>query len=287
MSIGPNSRSTASAARSTWSASATSVGRIKARPPNRSTSRRAPSRPSRPRASSPMCAPSRAKARAVARPNPADAPVITTTSGLVNCFKLLFPLHVTPLFTPNPLPGQQARHRIFQPLSEARRQRPRAGLPKHVKRAALVEHLVAARAALCAIEAYCYNRISDAQILQRNLRQPLRHVRVNQEHLQGRVRVETEHRLQETEDGGSRPSLRRAGLRVEGREWVIEVALVAAEEFRQAIKVEERGGFKLRLRDQLDDAAVAVAREGDGECSVLDRPHGATMITVPVISPMF
>src|SRR5262245_24749347 len=81
ISIGPNSRSTASAAASTASGSAMSVGRTRALPPASSTSRRAPSNPSRPRANSPILAPRFANARTVARPTPADAPVITTTSG--------------------------------------------------------------------------------------------------------------------------------------------------------------------------------------------------------------
>jgi hypothetical protein len=40
---------------------------------------------------------------------------------------------------------------------------------------------------------------------------------------------------------------------------VVFVALVAAEDFGQAVEVEERGGLELRPRDQLDDAVVAVA----------------------------
>jgi hypothetical protein len=51
-------------------------------PPAFSISLRAPSKPSRPRATNPIFAPRWAKARAVARPTPADAPVITTTSAL-------------------------------------------------------------------------------------------------------------------------------------------------------------------------------------------------------------
>src|SRR5205823_7863977 len=49
-------------------------------PPIFSTSFRAPSNPSTPRAIRPMRAPSFANLCAVARPTPADAPVITTTS---------------------------------------------------------------------------------------------------------------------------------------------------------------------------------------------------------------
>src|SRR5918999_1157581 len=82
MSIGPNLSSTAAADASTWSASATSVGRTRAWPPAASTSRRVPSSPSCPRASNPMCAPCRANAWAVARPTPAEAPVMTTTLGV-------------------------------------------------------------------------------------------------------------------------------------------------------------------------------------------------------------
>src|SRR5581483_1099448 len=59
-----------------------STGRTNALPPAASTSRRAPSRPSSPRAINPIEAPRRANSRAVARPTPADAPVMTTTSPL-------------------------------------------------------------------------------------------------------------------------------------------------------------------------------------------------------------
>ena len=50
-----------------------------ARTPCSSTSRRAASSRSAPRAMSPTCAPRRAISRAVARPIPAEAPVMTTT----------------------------------------------------------------------------------------------------------------------------------------------------------------------------------------------------------------
>src|SRR5512143_2121536 len=81
-SIGPNASSVRVAAASTCSQLATSVGSTSARPPASCTSRAAASRPSRPRATSAMCAPSRANRRTAARPTPADAPVITTTSGV-------------------------------------------------------------------------------------------------------------------------------------------------------------------------------------------------------------
>lgn len=80
MSMGPNAFSVSIAACSTWSESATSAGTTTARPPAISTSRRGCSSRSRSRASRPICAPRRANARAVARPTPADPPVISTTS---------------------------------------------------------------------------------------------------------------------------------------------------------------------------------------------------------------
>src|SRR5690625_1043714 len=58
---------------------------INALPPAFSTSRAAPRKPSIPRASKATRAPVRAKATAVARPTPADAPVITTTLVLLSC----------------------------------------------------------------------------------------------------------------------------------------------------------------------------------------------------------
>src|SRR5438270_7598909 len=81
MSIGPNVRSTSSAACSTAFSSATSSGSTIASPPSSSISRFAPSSPSLPRAISPTFAPRFPNARAAARPTPADAPVMTTTSG--------------------------------------------------------------------------------------------------------------------------------------------------------------------------------------------------------------
>src|SRR4051812_47281619 len=65
------------------SASATSTGSGNATPPALTTSRRAPSSPARPRASSATRAPRRANAIAVARPTPADAPVTTTTRSVM------------------------------------------------------------------------------------------------------------------------------------------------------------------------------------------------------------
>src|SRR5574338_1382138 len=80
--IGPKWCSIIAAACSTASASATSHGIAIASPPRSCTSRLAASSPSIPRAIRPMRAPSLAKRRAVARPTPADAPVITTTSDI-------------------------------------------------------------------------------------------------------------------------------------------------------------------------------------------------------------
>src|SRR5947209_1057139 len=51
-------------------------------PPTSSTSRAAASRPARPRASNATLQPCLANSRTVARPMPADAPVITTISGM-------------------------------------------------------------------------------------------------------------------------------------------------------------------------------------------------------------
>src|SRR4051794_36231232 len=82
MSIGPRASSTAPAADLTASQSARSVGSTSARPPASSISFFAPSSPSRPRAISAIWAPSCANLRAIARPMPDDAPVITTTSPL-------------------------------------------------------------------------------------------------------------------------------------------------------------------------------------------------------------
>src|SRR5437764_242255 len=81
--IGPKISSTLAAAASTWSASATSVGRTSALPPSSSTSRRAPSNPACPRATRPRWAPRLAKARAMARPTPAEAPVTTDRKSVV------------------------------------------------------------------------------------------------------------------------------------------------------------------------------------------------------------
>ena len=82
-SIGPNSRSTFSAALSIAAGSATSAGRTSARPPPCSISFFAESRRSWLREMSPTDAPCSPKSRAMARPRPAEAPVITTTSGFL------------------------------------------------------------------------------------------------------------------------------------------------------------------------------------------------------------
>src|SRR2546423_3139785 len=87
MSIGPSSSSAACAAASTWSASATSVGRTRALAPSSSTSVAAPSSPASPRARSAILAPSCANRRAVARPIPPEAPVMRTTSPMFSIFR--------------------------------------------------------------------------------------------------------------------------------------------------------------------------------------------------------
>jgi hypothetical protein len=83
ISMPPRSAAIASAAANTASASATSSGTTMALPPSRSTSPRTASSASRSRAISARWAPARANRRAVARPTPADAPVMTT----VDCDK--------------------------------------------------------------------------------------------------------------------------------------------------------------------------------------------------------
>ncbi len=93
-SMRPHRASTAAAAASTCASSATSVGIASASAPACSTSRRTPSRPRSPRASKAIRAPGRANARAVARPMPPDAPVMTIASLLGDfiAHRFLFPL---------------------------------------------------------------------------------------------------------------------------------------------------------------------------------------------------
>jgi hypothetical protein len=79
MSMGPSEVSNASAARMRTLSSATSPAKIWAVPPSDSISALVSSRAAASRAISPIRAPARAKRRAVARPTPALAPVITTT----------------------------------------------------------------------------------------------------------------------------------------------------------------------------------------------------------------
>src|SRR4051794_38202756 len=78
-SMSPSSLVARSAAASTCAASATSVGMASARPPSSRTSRAAASRASSLRATSATASPRLANSRAVARPMPADAPVMTVT----------------------------------------------------------------------------------------------------------------------------------------------------------------------------------------------------------------
>ncbi len=81
--IGPSAVSMAVAARSTASASATSAATTWTRPPFCSSSRRACSRRSAPRATRPTAYPRSTRARAVARPIPALPPVMTATCCMV------------------------------------------------------------------------------------------------------------------------------------------------------------------------------------------------------------
>src|ERR687890_549398 len=82
-SMGPHRSSTAAAASSTASASDTSSGSTSASPPARRTSSAATSSASSFRAMRPSLAPRAANARTTARPTPDDAPVTTTTLGLL------------------------------------------------------------------------------------------------------------------------------------------------------------------------------------------------------------
>src|SRR5438093_5149659 len=77
--MAPSSDSSRRPASSTAAKSAMSSGRASARRPAARTSSAAASNPPHPRASRPTSYPRSAKARTVARPTPADAPVTTTT----------------------------------------------------------------------------------------------------------------------------------------------------------------------------------------------------------------
>src|SRR5919197_2080183 len=82
------------------------------------------------------------------------------------------------------LTRQQARERVLQALREGRRQGPRAGLPYDVQRPTLIEHSVTARTARLTIKADGGDGVADMQVAERDLRQPLRQVRVDEQHVQ-------------------------------------------------------------------------------------------------------
>src|SRR5687767_73355 len=107
-----------------------------------------------------MLAPRAANARTVARPTPADAPVMTTT------------LMISPSMN-----RQQTRERVAQSFRWLRGQRPRRGLPHDVQRPPLLENAIRSVSVFPAAEADRHARFPDAQIAQRHFRKPLGQMR--------------------------------------------------------------------------------------------------------------
>ena len=72
-------------------------------------------------------------------------------------------------------------------------------MPDDVHRGALIEYLIVTDAVVFAKETECDTGITNTEIAECNLRQPLGQVRVKKERIEGRVGIETKQRLQEAE----------------------------------------------------------------------------------------
>ena len=104
-----------------------------------------------------------------------------------------------------------------------------------------------------------------------------REVRVHEQQLERRVRVQAEQRLQQAEDGGGRPGLGRAGLGIEGRERVVLVARVAREDLRQAVEIEEPRRLELRPAEPLHARGGRTAgADGEAACSTGQTSRGGS-----------
>ena len=92
-----------------------------------------------------------------------------------------------------------------------------------------------------AVEAQRDFSFADVQLLQRYFRQPVRQVRIEQQYVERCYGINTQHGLDNRKQRRSRPSLRPVGFGIQGREWMLAIALVAAEAFRQATEIEQSG----------------------------------------------
>lgn len=108
----------------------------------------------------------------------------------------------------------QAHQRVLDPFPRPSGEGPRARLSDDVERAAHLEDLVARVATGPAVKVEVDRGISDAQVPDGEVRKPRRKVRIQEQQIERRVRVEFRHRLDQAEDARGRPSLRPVGVAI-------------------------------------------------------------------------
>src|SRR5437016_8931297 len=88
--------------------------------------------------------------------------------------------------------------------------------------------------------------------------------------------------MQEVEKGGARPGLWPIGARIQGRKGMLPVARVSAENFGQAVKVEQRCSFKHGAGQAFGQVIKSKTNEAQSEDAVLHRPHRTAMIGIRI-----
>src|SRR5919107_2141634 len=188
VSMRPNSRIASFAMRSTWSGSDTSAVTAMARPPRERMSSTTRWRSAALRAARTTRAPRLAACRAVTRPMPLDAPVITMTCSDKGRSGNFIGYLVADSFQD----GFKHRCRAIAPH---RRQRLGCRLPDDVEGALLVEDLPLRRAVLVTPEAQRGRRLADAQVAKDQFRDPRGQGRIDDQCFRGGERQQAEQRL--------------------------------------------------------------------------------------------
>src|SRR5205807_10561761 len=106
---------------------------------------------------------------------------------------------------------------------------------------ARVEDVIIAETFLVAVEPDVDRRLANFQIAQRELRQPFRKMRINQQHVEWRIRIDAKHGLHHGKGGRRRPCLRITRIRIERREGMRLIRRMSAEHFLQAAKIKDAG----------------------------------------------
>src|SRR5688572_17957849 len=104
----------------------------------------------------------------------------------------------------------------------------------------LLEYFVVAASRLCAMESQVDDRLAHVKITNRDVRQPLGQIRIDEQKVQGSVRIQSQNRLDHAPGRGGGPGLRRVRVRVVSREWMVEIARMPREQLGQAVEVEQR-----------------------------------------------